>query len=75
MSMMDKIKDRMEKFKTEAEDAIRNKTADINVRSYRLHLCNTCEFLFEPTGNCTKCGCFVKGKTWVKNSKCPIGKW
>ncbi len=73
MSMIDTIKNKMEKFK--AGEIVTNIKADISVRSHRLNICNTCEFLFEPAGSCTKCGCFVKGKTWVNNSKCPVGKW
>tara|TARA_R100001594_G_C3985928_1_gene251248 strand:+ start:481 stop:849 length:369 start_codon:yes stop_codon:yes gene_type:complete len=37
--------------------------------------CEKCEFLFKPTGNCKKCGCFMKVKTKVATARCPIGKW
>ncbi len=37
--------------------------------------CQKCEFLFKPTGNCKKCGCFMKVKTRVATASCPIGKW
>tara|TARA_R100000008_G_C3490541_1_gene118490 strand:- start:105 stop:326 length:222 start_codon:yes stop_codon:yes gene_type:complete len=37
--------------------------------------CQSCEYLFKPTGTCKKCGCFMKLKTKLKNAKCPIGKW
>lgn len=75
MSVIDTIKDRMDKLKTGVDANIRNMTADAEVRSTRLNICNSCEFLFEPTGSCTKCGCFVKAKTWVHKAKCPVGKW
>lgn len=37
--------------------------------------CDKCEFLFKPTGNCKKCGCWMTAKTKVATAACPIGKW
>jgi len=41
----------------------------------RWSLCQSCEYLFKPTGTCKKCGCFMKVKTKLAKAKCPIGKW
>ena len=40
----------------------------------RWDACNSCEFL---TKNyiCSKCSCFMRLKSRVKNMKCPIDKW
>ena len=75
MSVLNNIKDRMEKIKNNLDENIYKITAQADVRSNRLSICTSCEFLFQPTGNCTKCGCFVKGKTWIADARCPIGKW
>ena len=75
MSVVDTIKDRMNKLKNAAGDRLSNIKTEESVRNARMDLCTSCEFLFKPTGNCTKCGCFVKGKTWIADARCPIGKW
>lgn len=41
----------------------------------RLEVCKTCEFFRERTQQCKKCGCFMKLKTKLEHSRCPIGKW
>ena len=46
-----------------------------DVRDRRLAICDTCEFLFAPTKQCKKCGCFLKMKTSFADFKCPIDKW
>lgn len=39
----------------------------------RLSICNQCEFY---TGSrCTKCGCYMATKTYLKAASCPVGKW
>lgn len=47
---------------------------DEKVIQERWDLCQECEFLL-ASSNCKKCGCFMKLKIRVSNSKCPIGKW
>lgn len=42
--------------------------------SKRLDLCKVCEFMM-VTGQCTKCGCFMKLKSRLAHAQCPIGKW
>ena len=41
----------------------------------RLSICQTCEFFKPRTQQCRKCGCFMKLKTKLEKSSCPIGKW
>jgi hydroxymethylpyrimidine pyrophosphatase-like HAD family hydrolase len=41
----------------------------------RKAICNTCEFYDKNGDRCTKCGCFMAVKTYLKASSCPVGKW
>jgi hypothetical protein len=47
----------------------------------RLEICKgneeyyPCDYYFKATGNCKRCGCFVKLKTKFKTQSCPINKW
>jgi len=41
----------------------------------RARTCAGCEWLFRPTGQCKRCGCFVKLKVKVASQNCPINKW
>lgn len=41
----------------------------------RLAICKGCEFYLKPTGQCLKCGCFMKIKTRIKSLPCPIDKY
>jgi hypothetical protein len=48
---------------------------DEDTQQYRIDICAQCEYLFEPTMSCKKCGCFMKAKTWLADQECPVGKW
>jgi hypothetical protein len=41
----------------------------------RLAICNTCPFFNKKLAQCRKCGCFMKLKTTLAKSKCPVGNW
>jgi len=41
----------------------------------RLEICKNCPYFIKLTSQCKKCGCFMKEKTKLPNSECPIGKW
>jgi hypothetical protein len=41
----------------------------------RLSVCKTCEWYNVSQERCSKCGCFLKVKTYLKAERCPIGKW
>ena len=41
----------------------------------RLNICKTCEFFNQLSQRCSKCGCKMAIKTYLKAEKCPVGKW
>jgi len=41
----------------------------------RLDACNACENFNKDTTRCSECGCFMRLKTQLKTSTCPLGKW
>jgi hypothetical protein len=41
----------------------------------RLAICRGCDFFNKDQERCTKCGCYMATKTYLKAEKCPIGKW
>jgi uncharacterized paraquat-inducible protein A len=41
----------------------------------RLEICKGCEFFDASQDRCTKCGCKMAIKTYLRAEKCPIGKW
>ena len=45
------------------------------IRKERLDLCKGCEHYFKPTGTCKKWGCFMRIKTTLAYTECPIGLW
>jgi hypothetical protein len=48
---------------------------DANTAFDRFSICQGCEFLKQDSFRCEKCGCFMKAKTQLAASHCPIGKW
>ena len=41
----------------------------------RKNVCNGCQFFNKAQERCTKCGCYMAVKTYLKAATCPIGKW
>lgn len=41
----------------------------------RLAECTICRDYRRSTGQCMKCGCFVRVKVRLAFAKCPVGKW
>lgn len=41
----------------------------------RMSLCEECPELLKITQQCRQCGCYMPGKTRLRNASCPIGKW
>jgi hypothetical protein len=39
----------------------------------RLAICESCEFYINS--RCSKCGCYMAVKTYLKAANCPVGKW
>jgi len=50
-------------------------SADDAEGNRRKSICNSCEFFNKEGDRCTKCGCFMAVKAYLKASTCPIGKW
>lgn len=48
---------------------------DADTAFKRFETCQGCEFLRQESFRCEKCGCFMKTKTHLAASSCPIGKW
>jgi flagellar motor protein MotB len=41
----------------------------------RLSICKQCPFFESNSQRCSKCGCYLSVKTYLKAERCPIGKW
>jgi hypothetical protein len=41
----------------------------------RLSICKKCEFFEALSQRCSKCGCFMAVKSYLKAEKCPVGRW
>lgn len=41
----------------------------------RKSICNSCDFFIKDSQKCSRCGCNMAIKTYLKASTCPIGKW
>ena len=39
----------------------------------RLSICESCEFYINS--RCSKCGCYMAVKTYLKAANCPVSKW
>lgn len=48
---------------------------DPNEANKRLSICKKCEFFNNLSQRCSKCGCFLAVKTYLKAERCPVGKW
>jgi len=58
-----------------AKDIAQRRFVEKEVVENRLEICSTCPHLRKSMNQCTKCGCFMKLKTRLTSSTCPIGKW
>ena len=52
-----------------------NLIADEEKINVRQDICRACDELVKPIWTCKQCGCFMKIKTRLDNSICPLGKW
>lgn len=41
----------------------------------RLTICNSCQFFRQRDQRCSRCGCYMAIKTYLKAESCPVGKW
>lgn len=46
-----------------------------NDANNRLSICKQCPFFENNSQRCSKCGCYLSVKTYLKAERCPIGKW
>ena len=56
-----------------AKDIAKGRYAPKNIVNHRLEICKKCPLKQE--NRCNACGCFLKTKTALLNSTCPMGKW
>lgn len=49
--------------------------ADSTTANNRFSVCQECPFFIALTGQCKKCGCFMKAKTKLLKAECPEHKW
>lgn len=45
------------------------------IKNKRLSICKQCEYLKLEHYMCKQCGCFMRMKTSLNGTNCPIGKW
>lgn len=78
MTMINKLKEKMEQVRDLAEDSavkmLKYRVSD-EVQQYRYDICQGCEKLYKKTDTCKVCGCFMKVKTWMPFQECPLKKW
>jgi hypothetical protein len=63
----------IDSFKTVAEGNSLNVSNDI--ASSRKAICEGCDAYNKAQQRCTKCGCFVAVKAYLRAATCPLGKW
>jgi len=66
-------KDTIKSLSQAAKDVIMNNRADLTERERRYNICLQCPD--RKHDRCGLCGCFIKTKTILLNSECPVGKW
>jgi len=78
MTLLNKLKERIEKARDVAENAAAKLIVirvHEEVQKERYDICQGCEKLYKLTDTCKVCGCFMKVKTWMPNQECPLKKW
>jgi len=75
--LLDQAKDLMKAATDVVKGVARGKriTASKKVERARMAVCETCDAFDKKRKRCSKCGCYMKAKTKLKESKCPLGKW
>ena len=67
------VKTAVDTVKTVAAGNSFNATQDIINK--RKQICNSCDYYNKAQDRCTKCGCFMAVKTYLRASSCPLKKW
>lgn len=42
---------------------------------HRLAICQVCQFFRQVDQRCSKCGCFMAVKTYLRAETCPVNRW
>jgi len=61
-----------------AVQAVQHGKVTQEIRDERYATCQACSSFIEDSKRCSKCGCFMKTKTWIGGDKdvlCPLKKW
>lgn len=74
-SFIEKLKQKVDELEESTKKNFTISFVDDEVQQKRYEICKSCEHFFPPTGNCKKCGCFMKLKTKLENVTCPVKKW
>jgi hypothetical protein len=72
---MNKTDQLYESLKQGFVDILRKDFSRDDISKSRLDICNSCKEFIKSTTQCKKCGCFMKVKTRLSHSKCPLNKW
>jgi len=64
----------MKSLTTALKDTVNGRYAPIIIREERLRICASCPYGGEKR-RCDMCGCGIKVKASLSNSKCPLKKW
>ena len=75
MRRVSRISRTVKDLRKAAGDVAHGRFASPETISHRTMTCSTCPHLRKSMNQCTKCGCFMKLKTKLSSSTCPIGKW
>jgi len=62
----------IDSLKTAVMDVVKGEYAPIILKEERLRICDTCPY---SGTQCEMCGCHLKTKVSLLNSKCPLNKW
>lgn len=74
-NFLDRFKNRLSEVAEENYEKFKHFMVPEEVQEERVSICKTCEYYFEPTQQCKKCGCFVKLKARIAPFACPVKKW
>lgn len=76
-SMTQMAKNILGSVKNAATSAIQGHGIKVNAEEAdrRLSICKTCPFFRHMDQRCSKCGCYMAVKTYLKAERCPVNKW
>ena len=75
MSFLNNIKEKASQFVDDKFGHWPSNEEKIKVSTERHKICVECENYIKITDQCKECGCFLKWKTKIYKTECPIRKW